>query len=83
MIRNKCQSKINLHFTFQHRDARATVRDSRGTSKSCPRHSGTNSNTSALNQSIVGRRHDSVQVDSPLRQRPCAYVTVETSLMVA
>lgn len=50
------------------------MRDARGTSKSCPRHSGANSNTSVLNQSIVGGRPDSVQVDSPLRQRPCAYV---------
>lgn len=50
------------------------MRDARGTSKSCPRHSGTNSNTSVLNQSIVGGRPDSVQVDSPPRQRLCAYV---------
>lgn len=66
---------------FLHRDARVAMRDTRGTSKSCPRHSGTNSNTSVLNQSIVGGRPDSVQVDSPPRQRP--YVTVETSLTVA
>lgn len=47
----------------------------RGISKSCQRHFGTTSNTSALNQSIVGGRPDSVQVDSPLRQRAHAYVT--------
>lgn len=54
----------------------------RGTSKSCQRHFGTTSNTSALNQSIVGRP-DSVQVDSPLRQRAHAYVTMEGPLMGA
>lgn len=53
----------------------------RETSKSCQRHFGTTSNTSALNQSIVGGggglgRPDSVQVDSPLRQRAHAYVSM-------
>lgn len=50
-----------------------------GISKSCQRHFGTTSNTSALNQSIVGGRPDSVQVDSPLRQSPRVRTNCGTS----
>lgn len=65
-----------LHRTMHAMRDGMWYRSARRTSKSCQRHFGTTSNTSALNQSIVGGRPDSVQVDSPLRQRARAYVTI-------